>query len=219
LEYGQKQRADREAGQSSLFGGESSDDGNAELGMGHLPDLPEWDEKSRLNYEKATLGFYVSGHPLASYRELLDEFATHTTAALREAPSGSQVAVGGILADLRRRKSKKGAWWASMHLEDLEGQIEVLVFPKAYEICQTELETERVVMVSGRVEADERLRQAIAAHPGSSRLYFDVDRPGAYQLTLRAEPNLGVSACKELRQALEKVVGPNRVRYRTKLMI
>jgi DNA polymerase-3 subunit alpha len=145
-----------------------------------------------------------------------------------------------------------------MHLEDLKGQIEVLVFPKAYESCQGELETERVVMVTGRVEADEdrvrliadgvgpldnmrerqvdavqvrldaaalddesveRLRKAISAHPGSAQLYFDVDRPGAYQLTLRAEPALGVSACKELRQALEEVVGPNRVRYRTKMML
>jgi DNA polymerase-3 subunit alpha len=258
LEYGQKQRADREAGQSSLFGGGLSSDADAADAMRQLPDLPEWDEKTLLAHEKATLGFYVSGHPLESYRDLLGDFATHTTAALREAPSGSQVALGGIIAELRRRKSKKGAWWASMQLEDLEGQIEALVFPKAYEACQDELQTDRAAMVTGRVESDEdrvrliaesvcpldqlrerqaeavqvrvdaavldeetveQLRKTVSAHPGPARLYIEVDHPGIYQLTLRAESALGVRASRELTRALESVVGPNRVRFRTKAMI
>jgi DNA polymerase-3 subunit alpha len=255
LEYGQKQRADREAGQSSLFGQNVAGGEGDEHEAQPLPDLPEWDEKTRLNHEKASLGFYVSGHPLESHRELLADFATHSTAGVREAPSGSQVALGGIITRLRRRKSKRGAWWATLQLEDLEGQIEVLVFPKAYEASQADLDADRAVLDSGRVESDEdrvrliaetvcplellrerqveaiqvrldaatlddelveRLREAAVAHPGKARLFFELEQPGVYRLTLRAESALCVVASKELTQALEEIVGPKRVRFQAK---
>ncbi len=155
IERGQKLRADREAGQSSLFVSEASP-GGAETVADSLPELPDWDEKTRLGYEKATLGFYVTGHPLESHRELLRDFASHTTAMLREAGPGAEVSVGGIVTDLRRRKSKRtGAWWASLQIEDLEGLVEVLVFPKTYEACQQLLDNDRAVLVTGRLEVDE----------------------------------------------------------------
>jgi len=97
----------------------------------------------------------MSGHPLESLSGLLDDFATHGTAALRELSSGAEVSVGGIVTDLRKRKSKKGAWWGSFQLEDLEGQIEVLAFPKAFEQFQALLENDRAVLITGRVAADE----------------------------------------------------------------
>jgi DNA polymerase-3 subunit alpha len=256
LEYGQKQRADREAGQVSLFGGSTDDEpaGAAE----QLPDVPEWDEKTRLSGEKATLGFYVSGHPLESHRELLSQYATHTTAELREADSGTQVAIGGVVNDLRRRKSRKGDWWASFQLEDLDGQVEVLTFPKSYAAHETDLEAERAAMVTGRVEVDEdrvrliaeticpleqlherqvdavhvrldaidldeklveRMMQAVEAHRGNARLYFEVARPGAYRLVALAESGLRVTASTGFTRELESVVGRNRVHFRAKSML
>ncbi|MCP3980022.1 MAG: DNA polymerase III subunit alpha [bacterium] len=152
LEFGQKQRADRDSGQSSLFGG---DDDTEELPEPEYPDLPEWESSERLKYEKATLGFYVSGHPLEHYRELLADFATHTTASAVNGPTGIEVAVGGMITQLRRRKSKKGDMWASMQFEDMDGQIEVLVFPKSYAICQNDIDDELPSMVVGRLEIDE----------------------------------------------------------------
>lgn len=154
MDYGQKRRNDREARQSSLFGGgdDASDDAAAQAA---LPDLPDWDERTRLSAEKATLGFYVTGHPLESVKDLLADFASHSSAALKDLESGTEVAVGGIVTDLRKRKSKNGAWWATLHLEDLEGLVEVLVFPKAYESCQTILENDRALLIGGRIEVDE----------------------------------------------------------------
>lgn len=155
LEWGQKRRIDRESGQGSLFGGASTLSETANPPAALLPDLPEWDERTRLAHEKATLGFYVSGHPLESLRGLLDDFASHRTAALRDLPSGSEVSVGGIITEFRKRKSKRGAWWGGFQLEDLEGQIEVLAFPKTYEQYQSLLENDRAVLISGRVESDD----------------------------------------------------------------
>jgi DNA polymerase-3 subunit alpha len=155
LEWGQKRRTDRESGQGNLFGGAGAprDAGDAPAAM--LPDLPDWDERTRLAHEKATLGFYVSGHPLESLSGLLDDFASHRTGGLRELPVGTEVSIGGIVTDFRKRKSKKGAWWGSFQLEDLEGQIEVLAFPKAFEQFQALLENDRAVLITGRVASDE----------------------------------------------------------------
>jgi len=154
IESGQRRRADREAGQASLFGG-----GPAEEFKEILPDEPDWDERTRLGFEKATLGFYVSGHPLESHRELLRDFTTHTSATAKDAGKGSEVALAGIVTGLNRRRSKKGAWWATLQLEDLEGWIEVLVFPKAYEGAQNSLADDRAVLVTGRAELeDDRVR-------------------------------------------------------------
>jgi len=160
MEYGQRERADREAGQSSLFGG--GDDATPDDLLSNVMDIPEWDEKTRLTHEKATLGFYVSGHPLESFKELLGDFASHTTVALREADSGIEVTVGGVVSDLRRRKSKKGDWWASFQLEDMHGQVEVLVFPKSYAKCEKELEADVSAMVFGRYECEEERVRLIA---------------------------------------------------------
>ena len=253
LEYGQKQRADREAGQSNLFGSDPDESSGDEIARPTLPDLPDWDEKTRLAHERATLGIYVTGHPLESYRTLLGEFATHSTSELKEMSEKIEVAVAGIITDLNRRKAKKsGAWWASLQLEDLSGVIEVLVFPKAYEGCQKLLENDRAVLVSGRLDVDEdrirviadevarldelretraeavqirvaqgdlddamveRLREAVAAHRGEVQLFFEVARPGAYRLLVRAEPTMRVTPSRAFTRDLEAVVGPGRVRY------
>jgi len=158
LEHGQRVREDRQAGQSSLFGGTGRGSRNTARAA-ELPDVPEWEEKKRLDGEKATLGFYVSGHPLERYREILDRFATHTTASARECPPGVELAIGGIVTDFRRRRSKKGQWWATFQVEDLTGAIEVLLFPKAFETCAGWLDKDRLVFVSGRLaHEEERLR-------------------------------------------------------------
>jgi DNA polymerase-3 subunit alpha len=255
LEWGGKRRTDRESGQGSLFGGSAAPGDAAAAPENRLPELPDWDERTRLAHEKATLGFYVSGHPLESLRGLLDDFATHASTGLREAASGSEVSIGGIITDFRKRKSKKGAWWGSFQLEDLEGQIEVLAFPKAFEQHQAVLQNDRAVLVTGRVESEDgrvrltadeilslddlrerkaeavqvrldaadvdddlagRLRAAVEGHRGEVALYLEIVREGDFRLVARAEPTLRVSPSPALSAALERVVGPGRVRYRAR---
>ena len=255
IEYGQKKRADRAAGQGSLFGsGADEPAGTAEQAV---PDVPDWDEKTRLAGEKATLGFYISGHPLEAHSELIRDFATHTTAALRKAPSGGEVAVGGILSEVKRRKSKKGDWWASMQLEDSDGQIDLLVFPKAYRVHDTLLENDRAVLATGRLESDEervrilvddlcpledmkekkaeavqvridagqidddvvdRLRAAVASHRGEAQLFLEIAKPTSYRLVARAEPGMRVHPSPDLTAAIDRILGPGRVRYRARIV-
>lgn len=200
MEFGQRRRADLQAGQGSLFEGGS-------LGAGtsgeedRLPELEDWDERTRLGYEKATLGFYITGHPLEGYRPLLHDFATHTTALLREGTAGSDVTVGGLVTDLRRRRSKRGAWWASFQLEDLEGLVEVLVFPKAYETAQKVLENDRAVLVTGRLEVDEE-RTRIAAEQVHPLEGLRERKADAVQIRLEAA-EIDADLVERLRRAVE----------------
>ena len=255
LEYGQKQRANREAGQGNLFG---SDSGSAASEpASSLPNLPEWDDRTLLANEKATLGFYVSGHPLQDYSELLQEFATHTSGVLGSLESGTEVALGGVVTGLKRRKSRKGEMWASLQLDDLEGQTDVMVFPKSYAEFHDLLDNDRPLMVLGRLKVEEEKAQLIAddlclldnlrhrqveamrlmidakaldddlvmrlyriaeSHRGDARLLFEIVREGAYTLTLRAGSSIAVKPSTELTHELEEVLGPGRIRYKTRAL-
>ncbi len=157
LESGQKLRADREAGQGSLF-----DAAPGASAPPALPDLPDWDEATRLGHEKASLGFYVTGHPLDGYADVLRSFATESVADLEKLESGSRVAVAGMTGNLRRRKSKRDEWWASLQLEDFTGQLEVLVFPKTYSASERMLEDDRATLISGRLEIEEERVRLVA---------------------------------------------------------
>src|SRR6185503_10781821 len=134
--------------------------------------------------------------------DLLADFATHASIALQEAPTGSDVAVGGVITDRRRRKSKKGAWWASFQLEDLDGLVEVLVFPKAYETCTALLENDRAVLVSGRVE-NEQDRARIVAEEVTPLDELRERRAQSVQLRLEAAELDDEDVVARLRKAVE----------------
>jgi DNA polymerase III subunit alpha len=150
-EAGQKRQRDRESGQSSLFG--MMDAGGADCpAPERVPDAPPWSEAERLGFEKESLGFFVSGHPLERHREELARWSTATTLTLGQAPANGEVTVGGIVTGLRLIKTKKGDRMASFSLEDLEGSVETLVFPESYKKAAGRLADDEVVLVKGRAE-------------------------------------------------------------------
>jgi DNA polymerase-3 subunit alpha len=150
-EAGQKRQRDREAGQSSLFG-MLGGGGEKEAAPERIPDAPPWSEAERLLFEKESLGFFISGHPLERFREEIAQWASATTGTLARAPAGGEVTVGGIVTALRLIKTKKGDRMASFLLEDLEGSVETLVFPEAYRKAGGRLADDQVVLVKGRAE-------------------------------------------------------------------
>jgi len=154
MEAGQAQQRDRERGQGSLFAALGG--GPAEAAPApRLPDVPDWSEAERLSFEKESLGFFVSGHPLERHREELGQWATATTASVLAATDAVEVAVGGLITGLRLIKTKKGDRMASFVLEDLEGQVEALVFPRTYQEVAGRLTEDAVVIVKGRGERQE----------------------------------------------------------------
>jgi DNA polymerase III subunit alpha len=162
MEAGQKRQRDREAGQSSLFGMLGTP-GPEEAPPERIPDAPPWPEVERLAFEKESLGFFISGHPLERFRTEIARWASATTGTLTAAPAGGEVMVGGIVTALRLIKTKKGDRMASFFLEDLEGSVETLVFPEAYKKAAGRLADDEVVLVKGRVEVQDDGRARLLA--------------------------------------------------------
>jgi DNA polymerase-3 subunit alpha len=155
MDAAQKHQRDVAQGQASLFG---AIDGSGHAGGGQaLPSTPEWGEGERLSFEKESLGFFITGHPLERFRAELDELEAIPTS--RRLERGDQeVRVGGIVSALRLIKTKKGDRMASFVLEDLEGGVESLVFPETYRRFASRIADELVVFVKGRCEVLEESR-------------------------------------------------------------
>jgi len=127
LESGAAAQRDREVGQASLFGGGAG----APAVEPALPNAPEWSERQRLESEKEVLGFYVSGHPLSALEPLLRRYAD-TRSSETASRAGREVRVGGILTTLRQTTTRRGAQMAFGTLEDLDGSVELLIFPEPF---------------------------------------------------------------------------------------
>lgn len=155
MEAGQKQQRDRAQGQASLFGMMGAPDGGGpHSAPDKLPETADWHEGERLAFEKDSLGYFISGHPLERYKDELREVASATVGQLATC-ADREVAVGGIITGLRLLKTKKGDRMASFLLEDLEGSVEVLVFPQTYKEVAGRLADDKVVVVKGKAEVNE----------------------------------------------------------------
>jgi DNA polymerase III subunit alpha len=158
MEAGAKAQRDLESGQSGLFATSTSTVMNE-----RLPDLEEWQEHIVLNYEKETLGFFITGHPLAKYAKELEEFSTGNTETLAAIETSREAAVAGILTSVRFLKTRRGERMASAVLEDMHGTIEVVVFPEPFRIHESLLKSEDPVFIKGRADIGDTGKVKIIA--------------------------------------------------------
>ncbi len=153
-------------GQFDLFGG-AGDDSDSPSGLGFDLVVPvgEWDKSVLLGYEREMLGLYVSDHPLFGIEHVLSAATDCSVAALtgsEDRPDGAMVTVGGLITGLQRKITKQGNPWAIATLEDLEGAIDVMFFPSAYQLVGPMLVEDAVVLVRGRVDRREDVAKIIA---------------------------------------------------------
>lgn len=132
-----------------------------------IPDLEEYDKRSKLDFEREMLGLYVSDHPLASLATALSARADFSLAALNDAdamrgyisPAGSRerktAEVSGMITAIQRRVSKAGKPWASIILEDLSGTASIAFFGKSFENNSEKMAVDQIVQVKTRVEVEE----------------------------------------------------------------
>jgi DNA polymerase-3 subunit alpha len=177
MRAGKKKQEDEEIGQDTLFRGKFRPPEPP------LPDVPELEELDKLRFEKETLGFYLSGHPLDTYRSDLIAFSSHTTAEFLELNTGSdengnnifnarngrnsrtragrdkgpEYIIGGLLAGIRRVTTKKGDPMAFASLTDFEGTIEIVVFPSSYQDVMSQLIEDAVVFCRGHANTNREI--------------------------------------------------------------
>lgn len=148
------QRKAEAAGQFSLFGsGEDDGEGNGGLEVDEkVLRGEEFDKRDLLRMEKDMLGQYVTDHPLLEVREqLLAQTDTRMT-DLADRGDGDLVTVGGIIQSVARRYTKKNEPYALFRVEDLMGGVGVMAFPNIYEKAPELIQTDEIVIVTGRVD-------------------------------------------------------------------
>jgi len=157
IEDGAAAQQERERGQTSIFGEELNGDGSAH---GHiepaLPNVPEWDQAQRLKYERELTGFYITAHPLARYEATIHALATATTVGIAELSDGKEVRLCGIIATVKSMLTKKGDRMAYMTLEDLQGTVEVIVFPDLFKTVGELIAPERLIRVTGTIDRGDK---------------------------------------------------------------
>ena len=154
IESGQNAQRDRLSGQKKLF--MAPEMTSAEGPVSDIPDAGEWPDRQKWTYEKETLGYYVTGHPLRNYTRELKKFSKFSTLDITEEISGQEVSVGGMITGLRQLRTRKGDSMAAFELEDLSGTVQVLVWPNAYKRNSQLMEDDVPVLVRGRCELDAK---------------------------------------------------------------
>jgi DNA polymerase-3 subunit alpha len=145
--------ADKQSGQSSLFGALEE---KAPAMPEAVSNLPEWPQHELLAHEKELLGFYVTGHPLTPYVPILEKYTLSNTAKLAELPNRSLTRIGGLIAAAQHGFSKKsGKPYSMITLEDLQGSVQVLVMNENYDKFRTLLEVNKAILVVGEVNTGE----------------------------------------------------------------
>ncbi len=173
VERAQKLQRARDSGQHGLFGGSSL---QAEaLAPEILPEVEEWPEHEILAAEYATLGFYISGHPLDKYAGRLKDLNATELSSMEGKRNNEDIVVAGIIVQARPMRSRRGARWAILTLQDRTGVIEALVFPEAFQKLEPILNAATPLLVKGRVAVEDVGTRVIVS---DARLLDQVaDRP------------------------------------------
>jgi DNA polymerase-3 subunit alpha len=138
----------REAGQISLFG--------SHTGVVESIDIPavtsDVSRREILNWERELIGLYISDHPLNPVMDSLAEFVTHFSAQLGETASNEKIRVAGIISHIRQHTTRNGQEMGFVMLEDLQGTVELIVFPKLWRKFGYKLKRDQIILVDGRVD-------------------------------------------------------------------
>ena len=153
MERAQKLQRARESGQHGLFGGGSSQ--AVAPPPEALPDVEEWPEHELLAAEYSTLGFYISGHPLDKYAGRLKDLNAIELTSMEACRNGQDIVLAGIIVQSRPMRSRRGARWAILTLQDRTGVIEALVFPEAFQKLEPILKAATPLLVKGRVAVED----------------------------------------------------------------
>ena len=157
---GQKAQEDAQLGQGSIFdfGEDAGGEGGAASGGHHRPPIgaAEFDRAELLALEKETLGTYLSSHPLSDVRDALRARVDCTLAELGGKPDGAWVTVGGIVASCKRIRTKSGTQMMFATLDDVEGQVEMLVFKADQAESAAVIAPDAIVLVRGRLDHRDR---------------------------------------------------------------
>jgi len=155
LNEAQARRQEIESGQASLFGGGEGEDDTRPTPV--LPQVPPWPERERLREEKERLGFYISGHPLERYRDVVELYSVDANTTNISELRDRTIELPCVITEATVRTSRRdGREWARLTLEDFHGTATALVFGDTWLENREALTDDRPVLVTGTVSGNSR---------------------------------------------------------------
>jgi DNA polymerase-3 subunit alpha len=160
IEHAQNVQKDKANGQISMFQLFAPQRDKSEL---RYPEIDEWSDNEFLAYEKETLGFYITSHPLVRYKDFIEKFTNTDSTRISTLKNEREVKIGGMVRSVKEISTKKGDRMAFVTLEDIQGTIEVVVFSDLYKEVSTLLKSDEPVIVIGSLGNDEDKVKVIAS--------------------------------------------------------
>jgi len=228
---GQKAQLDAQIGQGSIFdlgGFGGADDGGAApfKGPTHPPiAIEEFDRPNLLRIEKESIGLFITEHPLKRVREALRVKADTLCTEVPDRRDGEWVKVGGMISASKKIKARSGATLMFATLDDLDGQVELLVFEKVIVASEAALQPDQIVLVRGTVDHGENGRLCVKVadvtpfDPSDSEIERARDQAAALAAARAPRPlhlrvdagRLPASVIDELKRIFEDFPGESEV--------
>jgi DNA polymerase-3 subunit alpha len=153
---------EKNEGQVNLFDAKCEPGEALSLNDTPLMELSEWDNLTKLSFEKEIMGFYVTGHPLMNYEDIMNKYTNATCAGLIDIPESSQVRLAGLVKRIKEINTKKGERMAFVSFEDLTGVVDVTVFSELYLRNRDLVKSTEPLIISGIREGDRESPKILA---------------------------------------------------------
>ncbi|GAB4499184.1 MAG: DNA polymerase III subunit alpha [Anaerolineales bacterium] len=136
-----------DAGQMSLFGAFTGI-----IEEIHLPEVKDVDKREMLNWERELIGLYISDHPLNEYQATLAKIVSYFSGQLSESHHEEKVRMAGLITGVRPYTTKTGKPMGFAQMEDIQGTVELVLFPKTWEQAKDKLTVGQIVIVEGKLD-------------------------------------------------------------------
>jgi DNA polymerase-3 subunit alpha len=178
-----------------------------------IPELPEWDDQLKLSHEKELMGFYVTGHPLTKFEDIIQKYVNASSESIAKISSGSAIRLAGLVKKTKEITTRKGERMAFVALEDLTGVVEITVFSDLYRTSRALLESGDPLVVAGTREGDAESPKVLAGE-----IYPLEEAPRHFGKGVRINiSTLGTSAHQI--KDLKKILSRHRGRIPVKLHV
>src|SRR5262249_43628591 len=137
-----------------------------------LPDV-KGDRKEMLNWERELVGLYLSDHPLSIYADLLTKAVSHNALTLMDAPHEERVRVAGMVAAARPYKTKSDKMMGFVTLEDMTGNVELVIFPRTWDKYRELCVEGKVIVADGKVDASSQPPKVLVDVVRTDVTYYD----------------------------------------------
>jgi DNA polymerase-3 subunit alpha len=138
-----------EAGQMSLFG-----ESTGVVEEITLPEVNNVDKREQLNWERELIGLYISDHPLTPYQETFRQIVSYFSGQLNEAQHEEKVRVAGLVTSVRPYMTKNNKPMGFVTLEDIQGNFDLVLFPRTWDKTREMLTVGQIVIVEGKVDTN-----------------------------------------------------------------